>query len=170
MRSNVGCPPGWKKKYFNSEDRENAVIIATLMIKCRQIADQWEKINRPKIMIKTLRTAAAFADRLLAMMLSSLELEVRIKTLAEMNKYRVFAAYNQKALDEYNSVKINDKIKCVEWDDLYTLCESVLECECKRCGSAPDNYKQCALWQVFEKYGLPLYNDEAEGCPFQYWS
>jgi hypothetical protein len=167
MQPNIECPAGWKKKYFSAEDRENAVIIATLMIKCREIAEQWQKINRPKIMIKTLRTAATFADRLLAMMLSSLEPEVRVKTLAEMNKYRIFAAYNQQALDEYNRIKVDDKIKNVEWDDLYTLCESVLECQCAKCGSTPENYKQCQLWQVFEKYGLPPYDDEAEGCPFK---
>jgi len=163
-RADVITPEGWDKRYFNVDDRQIAVIMGALIIKCEDYADQWVKAKRPKEMIRMLRMAAAFADRFLRMMLSSLEGEERVRVCRDLDRYQIYAAYRQQAQNELKKLKEDNNNIIVTRDDLFDLMESVADAMCKGCTA---DHTQCAMGRLYTRYGLPYYDDTAEGCPFK---
>jgi hypothetical protein len=160
----VETPPGWNKKYFNVDDRQIAVIVGALIIKCEEYAEQWEKAKRPKEMIRMLRMSAAFADRFLRMMLSSLDKDERVRVCNDLDRYQIYAAYKQQAQMALDKLREDNANVVVNREDLQDLMESVAEANCTGCTT---DHTTCALHKIYTRYGLPYYDDTADGCPYR---
>lgn len=157
------------KHYLNREEKTQALTLGAFIAYTSDRAEEWAKLNRPKDLVKFIKTARTYAQKTLDEMCKDLNPDDVAGLLREVKKMQVVTRYNADAIKEYEAVKKMDSVTPVETDDLIDLVELGLA-SCSVCESVGDDADSCRFRKLFLKYDIqPLNCDAGPGvCPYRF--
>lgn len=140
------------KKYMNRIDREHHLMIMVVW----DYFTQW--LGKTKCLTKDerkrVKTACTHLLKTSDSIVERLELDYAKKIIKDMGKVTMTATMSQKVQTGM----------VIEKEDLYDLASFCLE-ECRGCQEK--QFKQCGRYQLFTKLGIPVAQEETEGCPYE---
>lgn len=156
---------GEYKKYLNRQEKTEMLMFFGIVDLLQEIVASWQERDRPKEIIKYLKTARTFIEKVTILIFSHLEKGqstglLRLAKQAEKTP-TVLGGINEAVDVEY------DKQFEMEWEDFCDLAEIVLCC-CLQCTLPKGDTENCNVKRIFLKYDLDVLDADNPTCPYQY--
>lgn len=156
------------KTYLNQKERNDVLVLASFKVYMGELAEKFEKLKRPKDMIKYTKMSRTFCNKVLQAQLEGLNKKEIEKILLESKKMNVSVKYKDQALREFEEVKKMDDIFPIKTNDLLDLCEDAL-LNCRRCKKIGEEAVNCRLRQILFEIEIEPFNYDATGNECQYY-
>lgn len=156
------------RRYLNKQERQDTVILAGFLAFLENRISNWDKLGRSAEKIKYARTAFTFGNKVLKLVLGTLDPLEQAKVIADTKNYSVAAFIKTEAQREYEHMKKLEDNMVIPQADWYDLADHALVV-CRTCASTGDAVVGCNMRRIFIQHDVPLFDQHALAgvCPFR---
>lgn len=156
-----------EKSYLNNQEKTELAIVACLQVFLDGAIDKWERLHRPKALLKWARMTRAFTKKLMQEILRPLNEDERNIVIKQVAKLEIVTRTKEEAMIEVKKQMELDANEILPKDDFIALCSfAVTECmTCTKC-----DYQNCDLRRILMQYDIEAMDQYAEPtqCQYQY--
>jgi hypothetical protein len=158
------------KRYLSRQDKIDFLSLAAFKVTMDDLAQSWEKLKRPKDLIKYTKMARAFSDKAMKIILENLDVQEQAKIIVESTKIQVVVKYKTEVAKERSELEKLDSITPMVTDDMLDLADRAIVGWCKTCKLTGNEADKCYLRNIMLKHNVAPLDLEAQPgkCPYQY--
>lgn len=157
------------KSYLNSGEKSDLVKLITFYTNLEQISEQWAELNRPKDLVKFLRSARTMIDKVCFAITDELDDDARDIILSFAKKMQVKIVHNDQSRREYQEMLQMDEVVPIKINDFYDVVEACFEYCRLHCRKKKSEVKECRARIIMLQYDVPVARTNAKKneCPYK---
>lgn len=156
------------RRYLNKQERQDMVVLAGFLAFLENRIETWAKLGRSKEKVKYSRMAFSFGNKVLKLVLNTLDPQEQDKVIADTKNYSVAAYAKTEAVREYERLKQLEENMVIPQEDWYDLADHALV-TCRKCTLVGEAVEKCNMRRIFIKHDVPPFDQYAPvgTCPFK---
>ncbi len=153
------------KRYLNSTEKNQAHAIGGLQAFMDDRIEEWEKLGRPKELLKAARMTKAWAHNTLKEFIKGLDADEVSLLVKNSKKLKVVVRTKDQALRELKEMQRLDSVVTIDREKFEDVCSFAIM-ECMKCTKT--DFKNCALRSAMMENDIEPLNAYSNQCQYQY--